>query len=251
MLSWGTAYFPLVTLNDVVCATVLSIWLSLEIISDYAVVAMMIERCVVVFFPLKAKAFVNPRFSIILLCICIVPFWLALVPVSLFILGVQAGSMWSPSGLFCGWYENRPAFPYFLWAYQLIIFTFHVVVGSVLVVILCVVIVVRQHNRHRLLSRDRGGSGLSGREYNSIVIMLLVSSINIIMYIPGLVSMLISYLTDSTTWSESAQDMLANISRLILGVPCIAHSFSLFVYICRIPTFRSEMGNVFSFCLAK
>lgn len=252
MLSWGTTFFSFVTLNDVICAINLIIWFILEIYSDYAMVAMMIERCIVVMFPLRAKTILNPRFTIILISICVVPFWLALLPISPFVLGVQYGSMWSESGLFCGWYSDRAGFFYFLWAYQLIIYTFHVIISGILVVILCTALAYRFRSRRHLIQSDKVISGgESGKEYSTIVIMLIISSINLVIFLPGLVALFVSYLIDSSNWSQGAQNLLANLDRFSFSVPCVAHSFNFLVYFLRIPTFRSEIVNVCSCCFTK
>ena len=210
---------------------------------------MMIERCIVVLFPLHAITFVNRRFTLILLSICIIPFWLALIPISPLVLGVQTGSMWSESGLFCGWYPDRPGFFYFLWAYQLIIFTLHVLMSALLVVILCCAIAYRHRRRRHLIRRV--SSGESRREYSTFVIMIMIACINLIIFIPGLVALFISYLVDSSSWSQSAQHILANFDRFSFSVPCVAHSFNFLVYFSRIPTFRSEIINACSFCFSK
>lgn len=253
MLSGGTAFFSFVTLNDVICASNLIIWFILEIYSDYALVSMMIERCIVVYFPLQAKSILNTRFTIILICVWIVPLWLALVPISPFICGVQYGSRWSQSGMFCGWYPDRPGFLYFLWAYQLIIYTLHVIFSGILVIALFIGIAYRHQIRRKLILRDKEASGQESRnrEYSAIVVMLLISCINLVIFIPGLVSMLISYLVDTSSWSLSSQITLANFSRFAFSIPCVAKSFNFIVYFCRIPTFRTEIANFFSCCLAK
>ena len=213
---------------------------------------MMIERCIVVFLPLHSKIFISRRFTIMLLCICILPCWVALVPVSAFVLGVQSDSSWSATGVFCGWYEDRPAFPYYLWTYQLIIFTIHVILSGILVVVLCIAITYRHRRRRHLILKDRENTSVEGgREYSAIVIMLLIASINLVIFIPGLISMLMSYLINSSTWSQSAQDTLANFGRFALDIPCIAHSFNFLVYFARIPTFRYAIGDMFSCCFAK
>ena len=213
---------------------------------------MMIERCIVVMFPLSAKSIMSTRFTIILITICVVPLWIALIPISPFILGVQYGSMWSESGLFCGWYSDRPGFLYFLWAYQLIIFTFHVIISGILVVILCTALLYRSRSRRHLIQSDNGiSSGESRKEYSAIVIMLIISGINLVIFLPGLVALFVSYLVDSSNWSQGAQNLLANLDRFSFSIPCVAHSLNFLVYFSRIPTFRSEIVNVFSFCFTK
>lgn len=252
LLSWGTTFFSFVTINDFICASNLIIWFFLEIYSDYAMVAMMIERCIVVLYPLQAKTIVTRRFTIVLLCICIIPLWLALIPISPFVLGVQTGSMWSESGLFCGWYQDRPGFLYFLWAYQLIIYTFHVILSGILVVILCTALAFRLQSRRQLTGVAKGGGGgESTREYSAMVIMLMIACINLVIFIPGLVALFISYLVDSSQWSQSALNLLSNFDRFSFSVPCVSHSINFLVYFTRIPTFRSELVNFFSFCFAK
>ena len=229
------------------------IWEMFECYTNYAVVAMMIERCIIVLFPLQSKHFVNPRFTVTLLCICILPCWVALIPVSAFVLGVQSGSSWSANGVACGWYPDRPAFPYYLWAYQLIMFTFHVIINGLLVVLLSTAIAYHQSRRRHLIqkNRDGGSSGNVIKEHSAIVIMLLVSCFNVIVFIPGLVTMLMNYFIDTSTWSQSAQNSLANFGRFAEEILCITPAVNFLIYLSIIPTFRSAIGKVFSCCLAK
>lgn len=225
------------------------IWETLECISNYAVVAMMFERCIVVFFPIHAKIIVTRRFTIALLCICILPCWVALVPFSGFILGIEFDSGWSADGVFCGWHSDRPGFMYYLWSYQLVIDTIHVVISGALVIILSTAIVYFKAGRRRVVRRDRGGE--SSKEYSAIVTMLLLACINVAVFVPGIITMLMSYLVDSSTWSPDAQNTLSNFGRFAYDFPCVTHSFNFIVYFCRIPSFRSELTNFLSFCISK
>ena len=228
------------------------VWELFECYSNYAVVAMMAERCIVVFFPLQAKIFLTRRFTIALLCLCILPIWLALIPVSAFVLGIEHGSSWSASDVNCGWFTDRPAFPYFLWAYQLGMFAIHVIATSILVVVLCTAIIYRQYSRRHLIQNERGKGGAeSSKEYSAVVVMLLVACINVVSFLPGFTGMIMNYLVDTSTWSQSAQDSLANFGRFGEGIPAVTHSANFLVYLVRIPTFRHAIGNIFSFCLVK
>ena len=236
--------------NDFLCASNFMVWELFECYSNYAVVAMMAERCIVVFFPLQAKIFLTRRFTIALLCLCILPCCVALIPVSAFVLGIQHDSSWSANGVFCGFYSDRPAFPYFLWAYQLIMFTFHVIIAGILVVVLFTAIAYSHSHRRHLIQKNKDGGNVV-KEHSAIVVILLVSCINIVVFIPGLVSMIMNYLVDTSTWSQSAKDSLANFGRFAEGIPCVTHSVNFLVYISRIPTFRAAIGDIFSCCLAK
>ena len=225
-----------------------------ENLSNYAVAAMMIERCIVVFFPLHAKTIVTCRFTHVLIWTCIIPGWLLVLPLGVFVFEIQSGSSWSATGMFCGWNSNSPLFPIYVWLYQLTLFTVHVVVVTILVIVLCTVIIYRQgHRRHLIQSvRVQDRNKVGGESNNSaLIIMILISVMNIAVFIPGLLSMWLSFLVDSSAWSMYAQITLANFGRFGYEVSCITHSLNFIVYFCRIPTFRNEVSKFFSFCISR
>ena len=69
MVRWYNI-FSICYVKNVVCASTIMIWDLFELYSSNAVVAMMIERCNVVLFPIHSIHFVTRRFSAMLLCIC-------------------------------------------------------------------------------------------------------------------------------------------------------------------------------------
>ena len=159
-------------MNDPVCATIMMGWELGEGYSNYAVVAMMIERCVVVFFPLRSKALLGRRFTVALLALCIVPGWLSLVPVSAFVFGVMTDTTWSVTGTFCGWHTDRPLFPYFTWAFQLNMFAIHVILSLLLVIVLSAAIAFRLRLRRKLV---RDSSEVGTKENAAIAITLMLA----------------------------------------------------------------------------
>lgn len=217
--------------------------------SNYAMVAMMIERCIVVLFPLRSKTLIRRRFTIGLLVVCVLPGWLSLVPVSAFVFGVMSDTTWSVTGTFCGWHTDRPLFPYFTWAFQLNMFTVHVALSLVLVIVLCAAISFRTRGRRKLL-RDES-SDVGAKENAAIVIMLILGIINLVLFIPALISYVMNYVIDTTGWSREAIGDLGNFGRFTQDAVCIAHAFNFVVYFCRIPSFRSELSGFFSCCLSK
>lgn len=110
LLSGNSYNLRIVTANDVICAANLMGWELAESYSNYAVVAMMLERCVVVFFPLHAKSVLGVGFTLILISACVLPAWAALIVPSAFVLGVQHDPSWSVLGTWCGWYTDRPLY---------------------------------------------------------------------------------------------------------------------------------------------
>ena len=173
--SGGTTYFPFVTLSHIVCASTIMIWELFENYSSYAVVAMMIERCIVVIFPIHSIHLVTRRFTVILLCICILPSFLTLIPISAFYLGVQTNSSSSADGVFCGFVPDRPGFSFFIWDLT-INRTLHVIITGILVVVLCVAIAYHRRRKRQLIMKQkeevRGVHAV--KEHSTIIIMLLI-----------------------------------------------------------------------------
>lgn len=249
LLSWGKAYFSLTTLNDIVCKICQLLNVSFEIFSDYAMVAMMIERCFVVFFPLHAKAIMNFRFSFILLCICTFTFWVSVAPIIPFGVGLQNLGTLTPNGIICSnYYDGLNT--YLLWSKTLILYFIHVIASLILVVVLVTKLFVNLRRRRRLFSLQEGsGSEQRGKEYSAIVVMILISSINIISFIPVCITTYISYTVDTSKWSQDAQAKFNNIYLFTLDLRCVSHSINFIVYFCRIPSFRNGLLKLFSCCI--
>lgn len=255
MLSWGTVYFPLVTINDVSCTINQTLDAIFEIFSDYALVAMMLERCIVVFFPLHAKTLVTRRFTIILLCICILPFWLELIPLMPFDFSVESNNMASLNGKICVIYpysERAFLFIYIFWSITLIYYVFHVFATLIFVVILgAKLLVLRRRRNHMILARGGNGGEKSGKENSAIIVMLLLSFINITCFMPFYIVSLIYYTADVSSWSTNVMLTLYNFGRFAGEVICVSKSINFIVFFSRIPSFRAELVNLFSCCISK
>ena len=98
------------TSNDVICAANLIGWELAETYSNYAVVAMMLERCLVVIFQLRAKRVLGLRFTLFLVAACVLLPWGVLVVPSAFVMGVQHDPSWSALGTWCAFYNDRPLY---------------------------------------------------------------------------------------------------------------------------------------------
>lgn len=244
LLSWGTAYFSLNTKSDLVCMIYQILSIHSETYSDYALVAMMIERCVVVFFPLHAKTLVTRRFTLILLCLCIIPMWATLDPFIPSSAGVVYGfSAWTLIGTTCVSLCDGPNF--FMYALNFNQCVIHVVATLILVVVLGTKLLANRRRRRHLV----GGKGdQSAREYSVIVVMLLLAIINIVVFFPGFIVSMLAIFGDLSSWSA---EVFNNIARLTNEVTCVAHSIHFLVYFCRIPSFRSELVNLLSCCISK
>ena len=252
LLTFGVLYWPIGTSSNTTCNIMMTVWEVCEIYSNYAVVAMMLERCVVVFFPLHAKRYITKRFTVGLLCLCVLPMLLTLVPASVLVTGVQYNTAWSIAATFCGWFDNRPAFTYFSWVFQLNMFTLHAVITLILSMVLGVVIATNSRRRFRkLLHMDSDQFTVSSKENSAIVIMLVLAFINITIFIPATILYSIIYVANNKFLSRSSQDLLSNLGRFSEETQIIAHSLNFVVYFCRIPTFRSEFSSIFAFLLKR
>lgn len=235
-------------INAVICNIIKILSASLETFSNYALVAMMIERCVVVFFPLHAKTLVNRRFTCILLCVCIFPIWVSFVPLIPFNTQVLQGSALSTSGTVCVINSDGPTFLYLLWSMTLNLFVVHVVATLILVIVLGIKLLANRRRRRHLV----GGTGdQSAREYSVVVVMLLLAGINIVIFFPSLIITMINFIVDISSWPETTLKLFFNIGRFSNELLCVAHSINFIVYFCRISSFRSELVKIFSCCITK
>lgn len=81
--------------------------------------------------------------------------------------------------------------------------------------------------------------------------MTTVALINVLVYVPTFITTTMNNVIDTSGWSSDAVNLLGNLGRFFEDAVCIAHAVNFLVYFCRIPTFRAELSNFFSFCLSK
>lgn len=245
MLSWGTAYISLPTINDIYCTFFIIIYTTLECISDYAHIAMMIERCVVIFFPLRAKGLVNRRFTIILLCVCIIPMWLAYTPTLFFICQVNP-DLGSFNGKACGFNQNHVFFMYYYIVEMMILNFIHVIATPILILILVVKVRAHRNRRsHMIQTMANIGTKPVAENNSAFLIMIIISLMNFIFYCPYCFLVILNKYINTDSWSYQLYSIIDNSLNLFMEAICFAQSINFLVYYWRIPSFRTELGKLF------
>lgn len=211
---------------------------------------MMIERCVVVFFPMHSKALVNARFTVILLCICILPHLVWMVPIMWIDLGVKVNKR-TIVGKVCTFSFSQPFVIYFFWASLFIIYILHLVTIPILVVVLSAKLLAhRRHRSHLIMAREKSKGEQKAKANSALVIMFLLSSINFIFYLPYFILSFFALVVDTSSWSKDALYTLSDIGRFSAEILSVCHSINFLVYFCRVPSFRTELVKLFSCCFS-
>lgn len=80
---------------------------------------------------------------------------------------------------------------------------------------------------------SNGAPSGGGVEIGATVVMVLLASINVVIYLPAAVSELAYLLTDQDALEPSTQNMLSSLGRFLFDNLCFAHALNFFVYVGR------------------
>lgn len=224
--------------------------MALEIVSSYGYVAMMIERCIVVFFPIRSRTLVNTRFTIILLCICTLPFFAAIIPINWIYTEVKLRPN-TIIGKSCGIRYDWPLADYLFYSSVLILYIIHIVITPFIIVVLTTKLIAhRRRRRHLVSTMDKNKGEQNAKTNSTLVIMLLLCSINFLIFAPYSSINTFDVMVGTSGWSQNAMLVYGDIMKFTGEVLCIAHSINFLVYFFRLSSFRTEMVKLFSCCFS-
>ena len=154
MWTEGKFTINVVTSSSFACKAMIVVWTVSEIYSDYAVTAFTIERLIALFFPLKSKAILTMKFSIILVAIIVIPMWLSIVPLIPFVANLMYNPGTSATGMHCTRDKSHPFYGYYAFMFNAVTNMIHEILNTALVVFLLLGIIKCNNARKKLVHAD-------------------------------------------------------------------------------------------------
>ena len=124
-----------------------------ESLSNYTIVALALERCLVIYFPLRAKRFVRLRFSVTLIALAVTPAWLCSFISVPFIVNKQQQPA-SQSGYECEKKSDNPLTAPFTVALTLLSYVLHTILNIILVTLISIKLALIRYKRNAMI-RDK------------------------------------------------------------------------------------------------
>ncbi len=84
------------------CKILYNSWANAEALANYTAIAMSIEQIIALYFPLKARAFLSKKLTLLLIVLCVLPIWLTLTTINLRVDLIQTPGL-GPDGDSCGY----------------------------------------------------------------------------------------------------------------------------------------------------
>ena len=139
LLTDGRISVRIARYSDATCKLVYLFNELAENLSNYTIVALAIERCLIIFFPLRAKRFSLLRFSEILIALLVAPAWLsAIISVPIIVILKTNMTQFSQSGCECEKDEEHSLTAAFTVMLTIFTYMLHVVLNIILVTVISI-----------------------------------------------------------------------------------------------------------------
>ena len=121
-------------------------------LSNYTIVALSIERCLIVFFPLRAKGIVCLRFSVMLIMIIVAPSWLcSFITVPIIVYLDRNMQYFSQSGIECDKNNKHSLTPTFTVMLTILSYTLHTILNIILVTLISIKLAHIRYKRNAMI----------------------------------------------------------------------------------------------------
>ena len=209
------------------------------VVSMYTVMAFSIERSIAVFWPLKYRAYMTRKATIILLALCVCPPLIILQPLCLStmdILKTRPGQL--PN---CGPDPKNPLYAFTGLAIVVVLMILHAPITLFLVIALVRKLLKNNARRSRLGINAPSQSSI---QKQALILLLLVAIINLLFFVP------IASLYGSATFfrvvapTSYIRQLIDYLVRILYQLTSISHSANFFVYFAIIPSFRKSVCDL-------
>ena len=201
---------------------------------------------------MQVKTILSVKFSAVLTFLCVVPFWILEVPIAVM---VQDLLVIPGVGLHCEDSTSHPLYYIAGWISLITLYGLHEILNFFIVCAISLKLFEMANVRAKLFPGMSGESrsGMS-KELNATILMFSVVMINVVNFIPMCLLEGFSHFNRIQLEYVSADpaaiefnEIIGLLHELSRESLVIAHSTNFFIYFFKIPSFRKELCNLFSF----
>ena len=227
--------FLCLDISSLFSCILMKIWYNLsELSSNYALVALSIERCIAICWPLKSKQILNQKFTYYLLFICIVPvciYYLGLIPFSSAIVPFIR-----VPGFLCYIDDYNIFGNLFNVSMPILFLGLHSIIVLFITIILFRKLLYISLKKSAIIATEKASS----REISTTVTLIFLCLINLVIYGTCLISY-VATLVFSYIFTGLAGILAFSYIILVLSMSStvVSHSLNSVVYLALIPSFRN------------
>ena len=228
----GKFYFCFDSLSDLSCI-IMNLWYYLsEIISNYSLVALSIERLIAVCYPLRAKSILTREFTFYLLIFLLAPFLLLyslLIPFSSRIIPyIETGTF------VCHIDYNSIFGKIFNFSMPIIVLGLHTIIDFIISFVLFFKLYLSRRNSD-LISKDQKMS----KELIATLVLLMLCMCTMVIYGLTFICYIGTAIFDYfPIVSEQVSDHAHVLRHMFLSLTALPHSNNILIYLALIPSFR-------------
>ena len=236
---WKT---KLLDLSDWSCKIFIALFIGSDTVSGFTIVCLGVERVIAMSWPLRAKAILTFRFSVIFETIVCTIFLLLEEPLLVMVYDLEnIPFYWTP---FCSYNFSLAITPIYMMIEEAVPISF-TILSFAITVYLSVKIVFTKYAHHRLTQgskRSRAesvGATLSARELSNVLTLIILNAVNLIIYLPTcFLYLLYSVLSLMPAADINLMNDVYNLGSFINQLTIIPRSINVFVYLFRSRAFR-------------
>ena len=236
-------FFPILTVDGTVwsCKLLLSLWLGSDCVAGFTLVCLGFERIIAVTWPLRAKAILTLRFSVIIEATLIL---LSAIYLPLVVITYTIDQNYG-----CTYDFSLPFTQYFIYIEEAI-----PIINSFLSLSFSTYLIIKMVLLIRARRRISSGGVISALELSNIATLVLLDVTRLVVYIPnGIVYIFLSFANLSSIAIDGGfmfvLYQLADLCSIFIQVP---HSITFFIHFFRSGAFRKVLfGEFFEFLNGK
>ena len=244
ILTNGHIYFDLSVKSEFACKEIFTGWAAAEILSNYTLVSLLIEKILVVTYPLKAKTFLNERTRCLIFALCVFPPFFSVVPFNPFVVMIMKPKFMKKHD-YCYYDDGHPLYQYVFWTTHVFMFGVHEMLSLALSTALICKLLHQSHKRKKLMQCHL----TEAKEWGTIVTIVTLAMINFFCFIPVTILTSFFFMVDLNMYSKEVNDVLNSVWRLTYQAVVITHAINFPVYLNRIASFRRVFTQFFTGCL--
>ena len=233
-------FYDLAAKSELACKEIFTGWTVAEIVSNYTLVAMLIEKTIVVLYPLKAKGLFTSKTRTVLYSLTVLPPLLAVSPFNPFVARVLK-TKFNKDFDQCYYDTTHPLYEYVFWSTHIFMFGVHEILSFLLSTTLTIALLHQARERTKLIHKQLTDT----KELGSVITILILGIINFLTFIPVTFLTFFFFLVDSSIFSDEVNVIIDDTWRITYQAVVIVHAINFLIYFMRIKQFRRVFIHFF------